>query len=262
MLIWACTACLLPIALGAAIRLRWMHIRSSGPVLAGWVVLIFAGTLNNLSYVGYLPSNIFTIWSLQIGGAVQFVLVAAGLSNRLDGLRAELARLNAELAGKVTELGSALTLAELATKETERATHTKDEFVATMSHELRTPLNAIINIPRGVMADFAPTPAVRCSSCKDLFELDEGDREATKMRCPSCGQPQTLASVEHTVYVGEPERTIRHLSTIERAGQHLLGVVNAILDEGHGPSKLQTQVSPFSYPTRRAEHEQQTSSTS
>jgi signal transduction histidine kinase len=239
MLVWACTACLLPIALGAAVKIRLMRIPSSGPVVAGWFVLIFAGALNSLSYVGYLPSNIFTIWSLQIGGALQFVLVSAGLSNRLDGMRAKLARLNAELAGKVTELGSALTLAELATKETERATQAKDEFVATMSHELRTPLNAIINIPRGVMADFAPMPAVRCSSCKDLFELDEDDGESTRMRCPSCGQARTLEPVEHAVYVGEPARTIRHLSTIERAGQHLLGVVNAILDEGHGPSRLQ-----------------------
>ncbi|HNQ22157.1 MAG TPA: ATP-binding protein [Phycisphaerae bacterium] len=84
---------------------------------------------------------------------------------------------------------------ELARASAEAANHTKSEFLANMSHEIRTPITAILG--------FA-----------DLLEEDF-------TWCPTC--PHGERRAERTGLKG-------HVETIRRNGQHLLTVINDILD--------------------------------
>jgi signal transduction histidine kinase len=102
------------------------------------------------------------------------------------------------MTAQLRELSASLTKAnlglEVAVDEARRAAQMKGEFLANMSHELRTPLNAIINIPEGLLEDFHQAPD------------------------------------DTTTYDGDPARTRKYLEAIGRSGQHLLGVVNQVLD--------------------------------
>jgi signal transduction histidine kinase/CheY-like chemotaxis protein len=74
---------------------------------------------------------------------------------------------------------------ELTIQELQRATHLKDEFLATMSHELRTPLNAILGMSEALQEEvFGPLSSEQLNS----------------------------------------------ISTIEKSGDHLLALINDVLD--------------------------------
>ncbi|MDP2270713.1 MAG: ATP-binding protein [Archangium sp.] len=112
---------------------------------------------------------------------------------------------------------------DLVTRAEERS-RMKSDFLASTSHELRTPLNTIINIPQGLLDILAAPRAVRCAGCSELFELEEA--EAVPAQCPSCGGALALQPAPEL----EPATTSRLLRSVVTSGQHLLMVVNDILD--------------------------------
>lgn len=71
----------------------------------------------------------------------------------------------------------------------------KTELLATVSHEIRTPLSAIINLPERIRAEFT---------------FDEKQNSSR--------------------FVGSSTVALRSLDMLERSGQHLLNLVNDILD--------------------------------
>lgn len=200
-------------------RLFWLGW--SGPILGGLVTALHA--------VGLLPSNFFTVWSVQIGVAVQLVLLSSVLADRYNSMRADLSHAHDALSEKVDALSSALAAAEQATREAEHAVSAKDEFMATMSHEFRTPLNPIINLPEGLLEDFEQMRVAVCSSCKSTFEL-ESDEQIAGVSCPECHATETLCEQSSVRYVGNPEAARRYLGKVEQSGHKLLRVVNGILD--------------------------------
>ncbi len=184
--------------------------------MVGWYALIISIPISIFRYTGIFADSWWSDWMLPVG------FVAYGLSNSLAlaalaaRLRAEVSMINAQLVENVAQL--------------ERATKARDEFMATMSHELRTPLNAIINIPQGLVGEFITLRSAKCSHCHASFLLDEGDVVGPETVCLDCAQAGTLVEGTKVKFNGDDARCLRFLQKIERSGQHLLQMVNGVLD--------------------------------
>ncbi|HOW69419.1 MAG TPA: response regulator [Phycisphaerae bacterium] len=104
----------------------------------------------------------------------------------------ELRALHAELEARVESRTAELHKAMV---EAEAANRTKSEFLANMSHEIRTPMTAILGY-----CELIANPAKECTQCH------------AHLNCVT----RTDA--------------LQHLATIRRNGEHLLSVINDILD--------------------------------
>lgn len=109
--------------------------------LMGWTCLLIGSTIFMLVSTGILPPNAFTANAAKYGSALEALLLALALGEKIKAVREEKSliaeRARADLDAGNKELS--LSLAQL-----ERSDALKDEFLAKVSHELRTPLNGIL----------------------------------------------------------------------------------------------------------------------
>lgn len=141
--------------------------------LLAWAGFIFGCTLRLLLGAGFVPSNFITEYGVQIGSALEVVLLSLALADRINRIQLK-ANKNALLAKENALKAKA---------NAEKANRAKTLFVADVSHEIRTPLNAVLGYSQ-------------------MLEQDPSINAAQKEK----------------------------LAVIERSGQHLLGVINNILD--------------------------------
>jgi len=189
---------------------------------AAWVVFLVGILFYLLKSTGIIPTNVVTEWTIQIGAALETVMLSLGLADKINVMRRNLAGLNRQLESNVERLTHALDQAE----EAQRA---KSAFLAGVSHELRTPLNAIINVPEGLLAQYRQTRIARCGSCESTFDIDENEVINAQTPCPECSA-NSLTEATTWVCDADPETTVGHLRMVHRAGNHLLDVVSDILD--------------------------------
>lgn len=126
--------------------------------LLAWSVLLISLTIFCLKIAGLLP----TIWvierSVQIGSAIEVILLSLGLADRINTLKREKIEAQRE---SIQSFESNLKL--------------KNDFIASISHELRTPMNAIlggIELAReGDHGDFGEPLKIIRSGANDMMGL-------------------------------------------------------------------------------------------
>jgi signal transduction histidine kinase len=226
-------AALLLLASAAAPAIIYLLSRIPAPELAlyrrCWWTLGSSIPIAVLRYANVLPAG-WLDWALPVGFTAHAIWISLALPAWMSGMEAKLAAVNEQLQSNVQELSQALANAEQANEKAQRATKSKDEFLATMSHELRTPLNAIINIPQGLIGEFETVRAARCSHCDAAYLLDAGDQVGADTRCEDCARLGTLVEGSKVEFRGDQARCLRFLQKIEASGQHLLQMVNGVLD--------------------------------
>ncbi len=95
--------------------------------LMAWSVLLLSLMIFVLRITGILPVTFIIEKSIQIGSAIEVMLLSLGLADRINVLKNEKHRAQQE-----------------AIRAFESSLKLKNNFITSISHELRTPMNAII----------------------------------------------------------------------------------------------------------------------
>lgn len=156
--------------------------RAAGLFLLAFGVLFSAVMLLNLRNYGVLPMNFFTSYSLQIGAAVESVLLSFALAERIAQLRrdksaAQRALLEAsrraeqELEQKVAERTRELSATNAELEDTvmklAELNHQKNDLLHIVAHDLKTPLTAI-NLSLSGMAAQSPAGQERRGRMQEI----------------------------------------------------------------------------------------------
>jgi len=99
-----------------------------------WSAFLVGGQINTLMVMGYLPNMFFTMYSSQIGSALEVALLSLALADRINSLKEERAQLLEQSRQQLEALNRQLV----------ESNRLKDRFLGALSHELRTPMIGVI----------------------------------------------------------------------------------------------------------------------
>lgn len=119
---------------GAGIFAWWRGLRVARYFIIAWSAFLLGGIVNTLMVLGYLPNVFLTMYSSQIGSAIEVALLSLALADRINAMREQQAQTLLDAGQKLEVLNQQLA----------HGNKLKDEFLATLTHELRTPMNGVI----------------------------------------------------------------------------------------------------------------------
>lgn len=126
--------------------------------LLAWTTLLLAIILFVLKIAGILPAIFIFEKSIQIGSAIEVILLSLGLADRINVLKRE----------KILAQRDAIVAFESSLK-------LKNDFITSISHELRTPMNAIIGglevAQKHAMGHLKTTLDIVQSGASDMMNL-------------------------------------------------------------------------------------------
>lgn len=118
----------------AGILVWWRGLRVARYFIIAWSAFLLGGIVNTLMVLGFLPNVFLTMYSSQIGSAIEVALLSLALADRINAMREQQAQTLVDAGQKLEALNQQLA----------HSNKLKDEFLATLTHELRTPMNGVI----------------------------------------------------------------------------------------------------------------------
>lgn len=145
--------------------------------IIAWSAFLIGGVVNTMMVLGYLPNVFLTMYSSQIGSAIEVALLSLALADRINAMREQQAQILFDASQKLEVLNQQLA----------HSNQLKDEFLATLTHELRTPMNGVIGslelmqtVPlAGDLAQYQHTAA---GSARDMMRMVNGILTLTELQ--------------------------------------------------------------------------------
>ena len=120
--------------------------RTAKVFIIAWSIFLIGGAISILGMLNILPLEYGNLSAIQIGSAIEVILLSLALADRINLIEKEKTEIESKSRSILLDANIQL----------EDSIRLKDEFIATISHEIRTPMNGVLGSAQ-LLLDTQPT---------------------------------------------------------------------------------------------------------